>query len=210
MQVGVASCALPAARATVATARPRHRGPAYHSREKRWGGRWGSNPRRPESQSGALPAELRPPLKPNTAPALASPRPPCALHARRRMPRPDGAPGRTRTCNHRLRRPVLYPVELRAQTGIETSRMVGAEGFEPPTLCSQSRCATRLRYAPPSHRKPAGALGRRRPAAPAAEGYGTGNGRVRAVLSQTDFVTGPPAVRKCAPFHPTPRRGASP
>src|SRR5690606_23926773 len=25
-----------------------------------------------------------------------------------------GAPGRTRTCNHRLRRPVLYPVELRA------------------------------------------------------------------------------------------------
>jgi hypothetical protein len=26
--------------------------------------------------------------------------------------------------------------------------MVGAEGFEPPALCSQSRCATRLRYAP--------------------------------------------------------------
>jgi hypothetical protein len=29
--------------------------------------------------------------------------------------------------------------------------MVGAEGFEPPTLCSQSRCATRLRYAPTSN-----------------------------------------------------------
>ena len=29
------------------------------------------------------------------------------------------------------------------------SSMVGAEGFEPPTLCSQSRCATRLRHAPP-------------------------------------------------------------
>jgi hypothetical protein len=28
--------------------------------------------------------------------------------------------------------------------------MVGAEGFEPPALCSQSRCATRLRYAPMS------------------------------------------------------------
>jgi hypothetical protein len=28
--------------------------------------------------------------------------------------------------------------------------MVGAEGFEPPALCSQSRCATRLRYAPTS------------------------------------------------------------
>ena len=26
--------------------------------------------------------------------------------------------------------------------------LVGAEGFEPTTLCSQSRCATRLRYAP--------------------------------------------------------------
>ena len=29
---------------------------------KKWGGRWGSNPRPPESQSGALPTELRPPL----------------------------------------------------------------------------------------------------------------------------------------------------
>jgi hypothetical protein len=30
--------------------------------------------------------------------------------------------------------------------------MVGAEGFEPPTLWSQTRCATRLRYAPtPTH-----------------------------------------------------------
>jgi hypothetical protein len=26
---------------------------------------------------------------------------------------------------------------------------VGARGFEPPTPCSQSRCATRLRHAPP-------------------------------------------------------------
>jgi hypothetical protein len=28
--------------------------------------------------------------------------------------------------------------------------LVGAEGFEPPTLWSQTRCATRLRYAPTS------------------------------------------------------------
>ncbi len=37
--------------------------------------------------------------------------------------------------------------------------MVGAEGFEPPALCSQSRCATRLRYAPtasPSYLTPRG------------------------------------------------------
>ena len=31
-------------------------------------------------------------------------------------------------------------------------RMVGSEGFEPPALCSQSRCATRLRQAPALHR----------------------------------------------------------
>src|SRR6266704_2131228 len=30
------------------------------------------------------------------------------------LPRRSGAPGRNRTCNRRLRRPVLYPVELRA------------------------------------------------------------------------------------------------
>src|SRR3954468_21726055 len=29
--------------------------------------------------------------------------------------------------------------------------LVGAEGFEPPTLWSQTRCATRLRYAPTPH-----------------------------------------------------------
>ncbi|MEN9450658.1 MAG: hypothetical protein RJA83_1276, partial [Pseudomonadota bacterium] len=29
---------------------------------QKWGERWGSNPRQPESQSGALPTELRPPL----------------------------------------------------------------------------------------------------------------------------------------------------
>ena len=33
---------------------------------------------------------------------------------------------------------------------LHSIRMVGAEGFEPPALCSQSRCATRLRYAPMS------------------------------------------------------------
>src|SRR5215207_11677294 len=32
--------------------------------------------------------------------------------------------------------------------------MVGAAGFEPATLCSQSRCATRLRYAPPKASAP--------------------------------------------------------
>src|SRR5690606_27341432 len=43
------------------------------------------------------------------------------LPRRRRTPVRRGAPGRTRTCNHRLRRPVLYPVELRARV-----RMIAA------------------------------------------------------------------------------------
>ena len=64
----------------------------------KWGGRWGSNPRPPESQSGALPTELRPPQIPTTTQTKA-----------------DGAPDRNRTCNPQLRRLVLYPVELRAQ-----------------------------------------------------------------------------------------------
>ena len=34
------------------------------------------------------------------------------------------------------------------KTGLCDGGMVGAAGFELATLCSQSRCATRLRYAP--------------------------------------------------------------
>src|SRR3984893_10896673 len=33
---------------------------------------------------------------------------------------------------------------------MDPGSVVGSEGFEPPTLCSQSRCATRLRHAPTS------------------------------------------------------------
>ena len=63
---------------------------------------------------------------------------------------------------------MLYPYELQAlrnhSSNLEVTEgsdacrsdsqvqrnpiLVGAEGFEPPTPCSQSRCATRLRYAP--------------------------------------------------------------
>ena len=65
-----------------------------------WGGRWGLNPRPPESQSGALPTELRPPLKLSLSP--------------RGTALKTGTPDRNRTCNPRLRRPMLYPIELRA------------------------------------------------------------------------------------------------
>jgi hypothetical protein len=42
-----------------------------------------------------------------------------------------------------------YP-QISLQTASHSTRkMVGVEGFEPTTPCSQSRCATRLRYTPP-------------------------------------------------------------
>lgn len=41
--------------------------------------------------------------------------------------------------NYRLNPAVLLKVQ---------GQVVGAAGFEPATLCSQSRCATRLRYSP--------------------------------------------------------------
>src|SRR5690606_37226671 len=51
---------------------------------------------------------LRPSLPPPPRLSCIDPSPPSPDQVLR------GAPGRTRTCNHRLRRPVLYPVELRA------------------------------------------------------------------------------------------------
>ena len=97
-----------------------------------WGDRWGSNPRQLESQSRALPAELRPPLNGQTLIL--------------------GVPDWNRTSNPQLRRLVLYPVELRAQFLGKPIRLkqnlVGVERFELPTSCSQSRRATRLRYTP--------------------------------------------------------------
>jgi hypothetical protein len=42
---------------------------------------------------------------------------------------------------------MLYPLSY-GRVSEALVELVGAEGFEPPTLCSQSRCATRLRHAP--------------------------------------------------------------
>ncbi len=78
-----------------------------------WGGRWGLNPRPPESQSGALPTELRPPLH-LTFYSL-----PDQQHA-------TGTPGRNRTRNLRLRRPLLYPIELRAHCYPPLNRAVAS------------------------------------------------------------------------------------
>ena len=39
-------------------------------------------------------------------------------------------------------------LKIAAVPRLPVSRMVGETGFEPATLCSQSRCATRLRHSP--------------------------------------------------------------
>ena len=49
-----------------------------------------------------------------------------------------GVPKGTRKTIFRLKIPMEFPVE----------RLVGAEGFEPPTLCSQSRCANQTALCP--------------------------------------------------------------
>ena len=60
-----------------------------------------------------------------------------------------GPPERTRTSDLRIRSPLLYPAELQAEDEVlRVNALVGARGFEPPTPCSQSRCATKLRYTP--------------------------------------------------------------
>ena len=59
-----------------------------------------------------------------------------------------GAPDRTRTCGLRIRSPSLYPPELQARKAFLTSELVGARGFEPPTPCTQSRCASRTALRP--------------------------------------------------------------
>lgn len=79
-----------------------------------WGGRWGSNPRPQEPQSCALPTELRPPYY--------------FACARDQM---NGAPGRIRTCDHPLRRRMLYPTELRALlSAFDSERRLQAPAIE--------------------------------------------------------------------------------
>ena len=58
---------------------------------------------------------------------------------------------------------MLYPVELQAHRLVSPGKrrpigaVVGVNGFEPLTFCSQSRRATRLRHTPP-RAEPAGGM----------------------------------------------------
>ncbi len=92
----------------------------------KWGGIWGSNPRHPEPQSGALPTELIPPYQflrreggQTAAPGLL---PPSGV----------GTPRGIRTPDLLLRRQLLYPAELLAH--MRCTRLPGMErvmGIEP-------------------------------------------------------------------------------
>ena len=89
--------------------------------EELWGGKWDSNPRQPESQSGTLPTELFPPSN-------------------------FGPPDRVRTCDPRLRRPMLYPTELRAVRHSVEIRTGRGEGIRTPDILlpKQARYQTTL------------------------------------------------------------------
>ena len=125
-----------------------------------WGGRWDSNPRRPDPQSGALPTELRPPLPINRATSAKLAKPHHILKAANlttqsicpQMARPAGLEpatyGLEGRCSIRLSYGRIPSPSARGFKTVVYGSVVGAAGFEPTTLCSQSRCATRLRYAP--------------------------------------------------------------
>ena len=72
-----------------------------------WGGIWGSNPRHPEPQSGALPTELIPPFY------------------------TFGTPREIRTPDLLLRRQLLYPAELLALIYPPAQHMERVMGIEP-------------------------------------------------------------------------------
>ena len=68
--------------------------------------------------------------------------------ANRRMKRENGDPAGTRTRVTAVKGRCLRPLDHGATCALRCPGMVGVKGFEPPAPCSQSTCATRLRYTP--------------------------------------------------------------
>ena len=82
-----------------------------------WGGIWGSNPRHPEPQSGALPTELIPPY---------------GIYKIQKDIYNFGTPREIRTPDLLLRRQLLYPAELLAHISLTQLLMLErVMGIEP-------------------------------------------------------------------------------
>ena len=95
-----------------------------------WGERWGSNPRPPGSQPGALPTELRSPYTNDTIVPVQQP--PGLRKA--------GTPDRTRTCNLRLSLPTTAFAAHRTRTrGLAVPVQVPARWFVVWTISSPSQ-----------------------------------------------------------------------
>ena len=77
------------------------------------------------------------------------------------------------------------------------SRMVGVEGFEPPTSCSQSRRATRLRYTPSLSLFSAGTKPSKRVSDGTKRGPSRQSGHVAAALHSACSTTGPTKQKGC-------------
>ena len=70
------------------------------------------------------------------------------IASRRRSPRKTRRRTQTESIPRRFESATIPTVAARFTSSANLTPMVGVEGFEPPTSCSQSRRATRLRYTP--------------------------------------------------------------
>ena len=75
----------------------------------------------------------------------------CCLLRQNWMARPAGFEPATYGLEGRCSIQLSYGRSTSSLQQFPKMRVVGEEGFEPPTSCSQSRRATRLRYSPLSH-----------------------------------------------------------
>ena len=119
-----------------------------------WGGIWGSNPRHPEPQSGALPAELIPPNRPrkklNTfAPHTVSAREDLFSFSRRlTKSKPSEAGLIWRRKKELTDAEVFAALTQTAETerSLFLLTLARQEGFEPPTYCLEGSCSILLSY----------------------------------------------------------------
>ncbi len=130
-----------------AVLRLRQAGHGVRSAASIWGERWDSNPRRPESQSGALPTELRPPSS-NHSPARAQVARPAGNTP---LPSMAGASGRLIAVQKSLPAIFVEPAIPNRSVFAASRPAVFAQvarpaGLEPATLGLEGRCSIQLSY----------------------------------------------------------------